>query len=219
MTNLKNFVPRKNRAKVKLKVSKLAIIIFFLLLNEAIIAIRNIHYELTINDTAAIAQDLLSACETKEKMDEINTTLKQTGRTSGNAGYPLYRENDDLAQRYQAFLALLNLAYETCELEKQEEKLASSRNPSNVDEVTLIGILIQNNRTKIDERIAVGQEGQERFNYPLNASLYPGVEIHYISRILFGSLSIVTLGWKFRYLFIKLVKLAVKLSVKFINIF
>ncbi|WP_226583234.1 hypothetical protein [Microseira wollei] len=42
--------------------------------NEAIIAVRNIHDELTINAPAAIAQDLLSACETKEKMDEINTT-------------------------------------------------------------------------------------------------------------------------------------------------
>ena len=219
MTNLKKFVPRKKQAKVKLKVSKLAIFIFFLVLNEAIIAIRNIHYELTINDTAAIAQDLLSACETKEKMDELNTTLKKTGRTSGNAGFPLYRENDDLTQRYKAFLALLNLAYETCELEKKEERLVRARNPTNIDEVTLIGILIQNNRTKIDERLAVGQEGQERFNYPLNASLYPGVEIHYISRILFGSLSIITLGWKLRHLCINFVRFAIKISVKLINIF
>ena len=219
MTNLKNFVPRKKQAKVKLKVSKLGIFIFFLLLNEAIIALRNLHYELTINDTAAIAQDLLSACETKEKMNEINTTLKQTGRTSGNAGFPFYRDNNDLGQRYKAFLELLNLANETCELEKQEEKLVRSRNPSNVDEVTLIGILIQNNRTKIDERIAVGEEGNERFNYPLNASLYPGVEIHYISRILFGSLSIITLGWKLRHLCIKFVKLAIKFSLKLISTF
>ncbi|GET38840.1 hypothetical protein [Microseira wollei] len=85
------------------------------------------------------------------------------------------RYNNDLCQIYKGFLEVLNLAYETCELEKQEEKLARSINVSNVDEVTLIGILIQNNRTKIDERIAVGEEGQERFNYPLNASLYPGV--------------------------------------------
>lgn len=219
MTNLRNFVPRKKQAKVKLKVSKLWIFILFLAFNESIIALRNLHYELTINDTAALAQDLLSACETKEKMDEINTTLKQTGRTSGNAGFPLYRANDDLSQRYQAFLELLNLAEETCELEKQEEKLARARNPSNVDEVTLIGILIQNNRTKIDERIAVGEEGQERFNYPLNASLYPGVEIHYISRILFGSLSIITLGWKLRHFCIKFVRLALKILVKLINTF
>jgi hypothetical protein len=219
MTNLRNFVPRNQKTKVKIKVSKLWIFIFFLLLNEAIIALRNIHYELTINDTAAIAQDLLSACETKEKMDEINITLKQTGRTSGNAGFPLYRDNNDLSQRYLAFLELLNLAYETCELEKKEEKLVRSRNPSNVDEVTLIGILIQNNRTKIDERIALGEEGKERFNYPLNASLYPGVEIHYISRIVFGSLSVVTLGWKLRHLCIKFVRFVVRVSVKLINTF
>lgn len=218
MTNLRNFVPRKKRAKVKLKVSKLAMLIFFLLLNEAVIAFRNIHYELTINDTAAIAQDLLSACETKEKLDELNKTLKETGRTSGNAGYPFYRENDDLTQRYQAFLELLNLAYETCKLEKQEEKLVKSRNPTNVDEVTLIGILIQNNRTKIDERIAVGEEGKERFNYPLNAPLYPGVEIHYISRILLGGLSIISLGWKLRHLFINLVRFVMKILAKLINL-
>ena len=219
MTNLKNFVPRKKQAKVKLKASKLAVFIFILGLNEAIIAARNLHYELTINDTAAIAQDLLSACETKPKMEEINTILKQTGRTSGNAGFPLYRENNDLGQRYKAFLELLNLADETCELEKQEEKLVRSRNPTNVDEVTLIGILIQNNRTKIDERIALGEEGQERFNYPLNASLYPGVEIHYISRILFGGLSVITLGWKLRHLCIKFVRFTLKILVKLINRF
>ncbi len=219
MTNLKNFVPRQKTTKAKLKVSKLAVLIFFVVLNEAVIALRNIHYELTINDTAAIAQDLLSACETKPKMDEINTVLKQTGRTSGNAGFPLYRENDDLGQRYKAFLELLNLADETCELEKQEENLVRSRNPNNVDQVTLIGILIQNNRTKIDERIAVGEEGQKRFNYPLNASLYPGVEIHYISRILFGGLSIITLGWKLRHLCINFVRFTIRISVKLINTF
>lgn len=219
MTNLKKFIPRKKRAKVKLKVSKLWIFIFFLAFNESVIALRNLHYELTINAAAALAQDLLSACETKEKMNEINTTLKQTGRISGNAGFPLYRDNDNLSQRYQAFLELLNLAEETCKLEKQEEKLVKSRNPSNVDEVTLIGILIRNNRTKIDERIALGQEGQERFNYPLNSSLYPGVEIHYIARIVFGSLSIITLGWKLRHFCIKFVRLALKFSVKVINTF
>jgi hypothetical protein len=219
MTNLRNFVPRTKRAKVKFRVSKLATIIFFLLLNEAIIAFRDLHYELTINATAAIAQDLLSACETQAKLNELNKTLQKTGRTSGNAGFPFYRENDDLTQRYQAFLELLTLAHETCKLEQQEEIIVNSRNPSKVDEATLIGILIQNNRTKIDERIAVGEEGKAKFNYPINSPLYPGVEIHYISRIVLGSFSMLTLGWKFRYLFMNFVKFTIRISVKFINFF